>query len=95
MLIDEIIYDVSVAHKKIVRRGSAMVLPPGEAETQIKALSEQLSALDALTPRYKADNIYAPLNPKLLHVDTEVAKKGTRLRWRIATKSLRWLVRLP
>jgi hypothetical protein len=75
MLIDEIIYDISVAHKKIVRRGSAMTLAASEAETQIKALSEQLLALDALTPRYKADNIYAPLNPKLLHVDTEVAKK--------------------
>ena len=75
MLIDEIIYDVRVAHKKIVRRGGAMALPPSEAETQMKALSEQLSALDALTPRYKADNIYAPLNPKLLHVDTDVAKK--------------------
>lgn len=75
MLIDEIIYDASVAHKKIVRRDSATALPPSEAESQIKALSEQLSALNALTPRYKADNIYAPLNPTLLHVDTDVAKK--------------------
>ncbi|MGA8733646.1 MAG: SEC-C domain-containing protein [Terriglobales bacterium] len=75
MLIDEIIYDIKVAHKKIVMRGWALALPPEQAEAQVKALDEQLSALDALTPRYKVDNVYAPLNPKLLHVDTDAAKK--------------------
>jgi hypothetical protein len=75
MLIDEIIYDVSVARKKIVNRDAALALPPEEADVLRKALGEQLSALDVLTPRYKADNIYTPLNPKLLHVDTDAAKK--------------------
>lgn len=75
MLIDEIIYDVSVAHKKIVRRGGAMALPPSGSDAQMEALSEQLSALNALTPRYRADNIYTALNPELLHVDTDVAKR--------------------
>jgi hypothetical protein len=69
MLIDEIIYQLKQAKKQIVKRDT------GASDDQLAALREQMNSLDALTPRYKADNIYAPLNPKLLHVDTEVAKK--------------------
>lgn len=69
MLIDEIIYQLKQAKKQIVKRDT------GASDDQLAALREQMDSLDDLTPRFNVYNIYSKLNPALLNVDTEVAKK--------------------
>ena len=68
MLIDEILYEFNV------RKSPLDKLRPDASDAMLESLQSQFASLNALTPRFAVDNIYAALNPQLLGVDTETAK---------------------